>query len=335
MTTRYAESHKAENRNGPGDSRPTALQIVKDNDLEGKLTDKVVFVTGTSSGIGIETVRALKATGAKVYAAARNLPKAREALADLLEPGKVELILLDTSSFESVRNAAKDFLSKESKLNLLINNAGIMALPEVVITPDGHEAQFQTNHLGHFLLFQLLKPTLLASSSPNFHSRVVNVSSSAHRQSQIHFDDLTLSGPGVYHPFVGYGQSKTANIYMANEIERRYSGQGLHSWSLHPGGISTGLQVHVDFGDLMDVPEVRRYLKSPAQGASTTIVAALDKELEGTGGKYLDDTQVSPEMSPESQAMSIEPGHAPWAYDVDQAKRLWEVSSKIVGVPAE
>lgn len=335
MTTRYATVHERAVLKGPGDARPTALQIVEDNDLVGKLTDKVVLITGTSSGIGIETVRAVKATGAKVYATVRNLAKGRETLADLLEPGKVELLLLDTSSFESVRNGVKEFLSKESKLNILINNAGIMALPELTLTPDGFEAQFQTNHLGHFLLFQLLKPTLLASSTPDFQSRVVNVSSIGHRQSPIHFDDLNLSGPGVYDPWVGYGQSKTANIHMANEIERRYGGKGLHAWSLHPGGISTGLQVHVDFGDLMQLPEIQNYMKSPAQGASTTLLAAVDKELEGKGGKYLDDTQVSPPINPEEAKSLTATGYADWVYDVDQAKKLWEVSSKLVGVPEE
>jgi len=332
MTTRYAEAHLASNLGGPGDARPTALQIIKDNDLEGKLHDKVVLVTGTSSGIGVETVRALKATGAKIYATARNLSKARDALSDVVEPGgNVELLLLDTSSLASVRAAAAEFLAKETRLNVLINNAGIMAVPEVVITPDGFESQFQTNHLGHFLLFQLLKPTLLASSTPGFHSRVVNVSSIGHRQLPVQFDDLNFSAPGLYTPFGGYGQSKTANIHMANEIERRYGAQGLHAWSLHPGGISTALQVHVDFSALLALPEVQRYMKSTAQGAATTVLAAVDKELEGTGGKYLDDTQVSPPVDPKLAAELAAPGYATWAYDVDAATRLWEVSNKLVG----
>ncbi|KEF60408.1 uncharacterized protein A1O9_01969 [Exophiala aquamarina CBS 119918] len=331
MTTRYAEAHAVSNLAGPGDARPTALQIIKDNDLEGKLSDKVIFVTGTSSGLGIEIVRALKATGAKIYATARNLDKAREALSELIEPGKVELLPLDTSSLASVRSAAKEFLSKESQLNLLINNAGIMAVPELTITPDGFEAQFETNHLGHFLLFQLLKPTLLASSTPAFHSRVVNVSSQGHRQLPVQFDDLNLSGPGVYTPFGGYGQSKTANIYMANEIERRYGAQGLHAWSLHPGSIETGLGVHMDFSALKAMPEMLRIMKSPGQGAATTVLAAVDKELEGTGGKYLDDTQVCPPADPKLAADLGSPGHAAWAYDVDAATRLWEVSNKLVG----
>lgn len=332
MTTRYAEVHLPSNTGGPGDARPTALKIIQDNDLEGKLEDKVILVTGTSSGIGIETVRALKVTGAKIYATARKPDKAREALADLLEPGKVEFLTLDTSSLASVRAAAADFLSKETQLNILINNAGIMALPELVLTADGFESQFETNHLGHFLLFSLLKPTLLASSTPDFHSRVVNVSSIGHRQQRINFSDINLSGPDAYSAFGAYGQSKTANIYMANEIERRYAAQGLHAWSLHPGGISTGLQVHYDFSAFMVLPEVQRYMKSQAQGAATTVLAAVDKELEGKGGKYLDDTQVSPPVDPVKEKELGAPGYAPWAYDVEDATRLWELSCQLVGV---
>ncbi|KAK5052017.1 hypothetical protein LTR84_002821 [Exophiala bonariae] len=331
MTTRYAESHLTSNTAGPGDARPTALKIIQDNELEGKLEDKVILVTGTSSGIGIETVRALKATGAKIYATARNPDKAREALADVLEPGKVELLTLDTSSLASVRAAAAEFLSKETRLNILINNAGVMALPSLILTEDGFETQFATNHLGHFLLFQLLKPTLLASSTPTFHSRVVNVSSLGHRQQRITFDDINLSGPNAYTPFGGYGQSKTANIYMANEIERRYGSQGLHAWSLHPGGITTGLQAHYDFSAFTVLPEIQRYMKSPAQGAATTVLAAVDKELEGKGGKYLDDTQVSGPIDPAREKELAEPGYASWTYDVEDATRLWEVSCELVG----
>lgn len=332
MTTRYAKAHDPANRAGPGDARPTAQQIIKDNNLEGALSDKIVLITGTSSGIGIETVRALKTTGAKIYAAARNLEKARTALADLVEPGKVELLELDTADLASVRRAAESFLAKEKQLNILINNAGIMAVPERQLTKDGHESQFQTNHLGHFLLFQLLKSTLIASSTPSFNSRVVNVSSVGHRQSRIVFDDLTLGKENAYSPFTAYGQSKTANIYMANEIERRYGSSGLHAWSLHPGGIDTGLQIHVDFAELKALPDVQRSMKSVPQGASTTVLAAVDKELEGTGGKYLDDCAVS-EVLKEGEEIAFEASAAaPWTYDVDDAKKLWEVSCQIVGV---
>lgn len=332
MTTRYAEAHAPANLAGPGDARPTAQQIIKDNNLEGALGDKVVLITGTSSGIGIETVRALKTTGAKIYAAARNLDKARTALAEILEPGKVELLEIDTADFASVHRGAEAFLTKEKKLNLLINNAGIMAVPDRQLTKDGNESQFQTNHLGHFLLFQLLKPTLLASSTASFNSRVVNVSSIGHRQAPVNFDDLTLKD---YSPWAGYGQSKTANVYMANEIERRYGSAGLHAWSLHPGGIDTGLQVHVDLSALTARDDIRRGMKSVEQGAATSVLAAVDKELEGKGGKYLDDCAVSPVVK-EGQDMVLEaPGTASWCYDVDAAKKLWDVSCEIVGVKDE
>ncbi|EXJ82891.1 hypothetical protein A1O3_06707 [Capronia epimyces CBS 606.96] len=334
MTTRYAQAHLPTSLDGPGDARPTALQIIQDNGLAGALRDKVMLVTGTSSGLGVETVRALAATGAKIYATARNLDKGRAALADILEPGRLELLQLDTASMASVRACARDFLARESRLNVLVANAGIMALPERQLTADGHEAQFQTNHLGHFLLFQLLKPTLLASAaaSPDFPSRIVCVSSIGHRQSPIVWDDLTLSRPGAYAPFTAYGQSKTANIYMANEIERRYGHRGLHAWSLHPGGIETSLQVHVDFSQLMALPEVRRVMKSRDQGAATTVLAAVDKELHGKGGKFLDDCAVSPPADPEEASRLDAPGYAEWAYDEDAAKKLWTVSSAIVGV---
>lgn len=329
MTTRYAAAHASSALAGPGDARPTALQIIKDNQLEGALSDKVMLVTGTSSGIGVETVRALKATGAKIYGTARNLEKGRAALAGLLEPGRVELLQLDTADFASVRACAAAFLARETKLHVLVNNAGIMAVPTRQLTVDGHEAHFQTNHLGHFLLFQLLKPTLLASSTPAFNSRVVNVSSIGHRQSGIVFDDLSLANS--YAPFVGYGQSKTANIYMANEIERRYGARGLHAWSLHPGGIDTGLQIHVDFSALKALPEVQRHMKSAGQGAATTVLAAVDRELEGTGGKYLDDCAVSPMAAGDNVALQ-DPGAATWCYDAEKEKKLWEVSCQLVGV---
>ncbi|KAJ4355918.1 uncharacterized protein N0V89_003943 [Didymosphaeria variabile] len=174
----YAEAHK--NFKGPGDARPTALQILRDQDLVGKLNGKVALVTGVSSGIGVETARALKTVGIHVFGAVRNLEKAREALGDDLEPGKLDLIQLDNNSLSSVRAGAADFLSKSSILNILVNNAGVMMTPESR-TEDGFETQFGVNHLAHFLLFQLLKRTLLASATPQFPSRVVNVASSGHQ----------------------------------------------------------------------------------------------------------------------------------------------------------
>lgn len=331
MSNRYAAAHAKPQ--GPGDARPTALQIVQDNDLINKYTGKVVIVTGASSGIGIPTALAFKATGARVFAAVRDLEKGKTALGDALEPGKLELIHLDLNSLDSVRQTAAEFLSKSSTLNFLINNAGIMATPEGR-TADGHELQFGTNHLAHFLLFQLLKPTLLASASPEFPSKVVNLSSVGHRGGEVQFDNLKLEG--IYQPWSSYGQAKTSNIYMANEIERRYGNQNLHAFSLHPGGIWTGLQVHVQdaIEQWLKNPDVETGMKSAEQGAATTLFAALDKSLEGKGGLYLEDCEVSEPVDAGSQDL-LKPGYAPHAYDEVKEGKLWKVSCELVGVEDE
>src|SRR4051812_21377591 len=176
--SRYASAHDRANLNGPGDARPTALQIVRDEGLISKLQDKVFLVTGVSSGIGIETLRALHATGAHVYGTVRSLSKGQAVVDEILASnpngGKIDLIEIELASFASIRKGAADFLAKSGgKLNVLINNAGIMAVPEGR-TEDGFEMQFGTNHLGHFLLFQLVKDALLATATPESPSRVVS-----------------------------------------------------------------------------------------------------------------------------------------------------------------
>ena len=326
MPSRYKEAHISPN--GPNDARPSALQIIKDEGLEGQLSNKVVLITGCSSGIGIETARAMSATGAKVYCCVRNTAKGEKALEGILEPGRVELLTLDLNSLESVRACAKDFLSKSKQLNILINNAGIMATPSLEKTADGFEGQFGTNHLAHFLLFQLLKPALLASTTPEFNSRVVILSSMGHRQAGIQFGNYDFE-KGDYNAWNAYGQSKTANIYMANEIDRRYEGKGLHALSLHPGGIATGLQIHMPKERLEAYSKdekMRAYMKSPAQGAATTVYAAASKEWEGRGGKYLEDCD---EAGLNKGGME---GHAAWTYDEEAEKMLWADSCKMVGV---
>ncbi|KAI4235275.1 MAG: hypothetical protein LQ349_003273 [Xanthoria aureola] len=330
MNSRYAAAHK--NPGGPDDSRPTALDIVKDEALEGKLSDKVVLITGCSSGIGIETARAIATTGAKVFCTARDLKKGESALADILKPGQVVLVHMDLNSLESVRSAAKSVLSQTATLNLLINNAGIMATPTIVKTADGFESQFGTNHLAHFLLFELLKPTLLTSSTPKFNSRVINLSSSGHRAGPVQIGNYNFEN-GRYSPWPAYGSSKTANIYMANEIERRYGSKGLHGLSVMPGGIRTGLQGHVPDAvkASWDVDlEVKNFMKSPAQGAATSVYAALSKEWEGRGGRYLEDCAESPPFAPSGGSTAV--GYAPHAYEVEPAKKLWADSCKMVGV---
>ena len=330
--TLYAEQQ------GPGDARPTALEIVQDEDLVGKLTDKAVFITGANQGLGLETARALHATGATIYLGVRDVKKGQEAIDSILSSSKdknkdsLRLIQMSLDSLESVRSAAKAFLTQSDKLNILILNAGVMATPEGR-TVDGFETQFGTNHLGHFLLFQLLKPTLLASVTPSFNSRVVVVASAGHRHTGIRFHDLTFDEPGSYEPYTAYGQSKTANIYLANEIERRYGPKGLHALSLHPGGIITNLAQYVDRELLKDMSKGKNFMMNAEQGAATTVYAALSKEWEGRGGRYLANCIEQGPLDPNSSQFDGDSvGYAPWAYDVEKAAKLWDVSCELVHI---
>lgn len=245
----------------------------------------------------------------------------------------MHLLELDLASLDSVRACARQFLAKTKTLNILIANAGVMACPEGR-TIDGYETQFATNHLGHFLLFNLLKPLLLASSSPDFNSRVVFLSSFTHRLSGVNFDNINLADG--YHPFIAYAQSKTANIWTANEIERRYGAEGLHAWSVQPGGITTGLVQHLDTETLSAMgkdPVLALVAKSPEQGAATTVWAAAAKTLEGRGGKYLEDCQVIGQWKMEDGQWAT--GYAEHAYDFEKEARLWKVSLEMVSLKEE
>ncbi|KAF7544108.1 hypothetical protein G7Z17_g10208 [Cylindrodendrum hubeiense] len=300
--SRYAAAHiKPE---GPGDARPTALQIVKDEGAEGQLQDHVIVITGTSSGIGIETVRALAATGATLYLTARDLAKAKSALDGIFEPSHMELFQMDQGSLSSVRAAAAAILVKTSKIHALVNNAGIMAL---------------------------IKPALLAAASPALSSRVVNVSSAAHNLHGINDADNYAFQRGDYDPNAAYGQSKTANIYMANEIERRYGAHHLHATSLHPGLISTGLARFLPPDAWKGMDHLLPLMKSVEQGAATTVWAAVGKLWEHEGGKYLVDCTVAEPGSGGEDKM-VTPTYATYAYDAEEEGRLWRDSLKLVGL---
>ncbi|RDW57637.1 putative short-chain dehydrogenase [Coleophoma cylindrospora] len=331
----YAKQH--EQPQGPGDARPTALQIIEDDGLVGKLSDKVMIVTGCTSGLGIETARGLHATGAKLFITVRNQEKGEAVIQDILQtsPGKgsLELLLMDLSNLASVRSAATDFLSRSDKLNVLVNNAGV-GLTDTM-TADGFEMAMGTNHFGHFLFFQLLKPMLLQSSTPAFQSRVVNVSSSGHRLSPIRFHDMDFTKEG-HSKWAAYGQSKTANIYMANSIERHYAAQGLHGFSLHPGTIfETGGLRHAteeDYAALGGAEALQNVEKSVAQGAATSVWAAVATQLEGRGGVYLSDVG---EARPAAEGEVVGgPGYGPHAYDEEAEEKLWALSYTAVGLPA-
>lgn len=331
MPNRYTEAHK--NNNGPGDARPTAQQIIDDESLVGKMEDKVALVTGGSSGIGIPTIKALASTGMRVFATVRNMEKGQKELKEVLAPGKVELIHMDNTSMDSVRAGANKFLDKSGgKLNILICNAGVMAIPTAEHTKDGFEMQFGTNHVAHFLLFDLVKDAMMKSSTPEFNSRVVTVSSTGHRRSGIRPNsDYSFTEEGSYDPWTGYGQSKTSNIYMANSIDRLYGTKGIHALSIHPGGIYTGLQTHVGekMREMWAKPEVQKYFKNVEQGAATQVFAAVSKEWEGKGGRYLEDCDESPPFTGGDGVGHA--GYAPHAYDKGEEDRLWRDSEGFIG----
>lgn len=174
------------------------------------MTGKIAVITGSYAGIGLTTTRALLATGMKLYLTARDVAKA-QAISELDDSEQIEIVETDQNSFTSIRAAAREIL-RTNKGDILINNAGIMAIPTLELTADGHEKQFQTNHLSHFLLFILLKPTHLNASSPSFASPVVNVSAAAHLIQGINKTDNYNWQSGGYKPWDAYAQSKIANI---------------------------------------------------------------------------------------------------------------------------
>ncbi|KAF4169636.1 hypothetical protein CNMCM6936_006795 [Aspergillus lentulus] len=331
----YAAAHL--DPKGAGDARPTALQIIQDEGLEGKLAGKIIVVTGATSGIGVETARALKATGATLFLTARNLAKAHKNLAGILEPGRVSLVEMDLDSFKSIRTGAEQILSAtKGQVNILINSAGVMGLQNYTLTVDGIEAHFSGNYLGFFLLFQLLKQALLASVTPDFHSRVVVVASSAHRAAALPSSDNYNFEKGGYKHEIAYNNSKLAAVYLANKIERDYGAQGLHATSLHPGAINTDISRNMPpefLEGLMTNPYILKILKSAEQGAATTIWAAVGKEWENRGGKYLEDIREAERGEDDGQVFGV--GWVKQTYNPEEEDRLWRDSLKIVGLEGD
>jgi NAD(P)-dependent dehydrogenase (short-subunit alcohol dehydrogenase family) len=308
-------------------ARSTAREVVAGHDLGGR----DAIVTGGASGIGVETVRALAAAGARVVIATRDRAKGEEVAARLSREtgnGAIEFRPLDLASLASVRAFAVQFLALRRALHLLINNAGIMATP-LSYTPDGFESQFGTNHLGHFALTVGLLPALKAAAG----ARIISLTSLGHRRSDVDFDDLNFHRR-AYDPWLAYGQSKTANVLFAGGLTQRLAGDGIVANAVHPGGIMTGLQKHVPreeqirlgWIDESGIPHPR--LKNAEQGAATSIWAAVAAELEGVCGRYLEDCGIAKAWS-EDKPLS---GVKPYALDPDRARRLWSVSEELVAL---
>ncbi|KAF6817858.1 short-chain dehydrogenase [Colletotrichum plurivorum] len=335
--SKYTSAHQ--DPQGPGDARPTALQIIADEGLatSNKFSGKTAFITGANQGIGLETARALHEAGMTVYLGVRDLAKGREAIADIKSSSSssapLQLIEISLDSLASVRKAAGEILTqtKDTGLNILILNAGVMFCPESK-TPDEFETHIATNYLGHFLLFHLLRPALLAAASPTFNSRIISLTSALHRLGPLDFDDLHFD-KNPYHPLRAYARSKTAKIYLANEVERRYGPRGVHGLSVHPGSVLTMISRYTEAGPLK-MPEgdwdELRYIKSPAQGAATSVLAAVGVEWEGKGAVYLADcAEQGPAVDPSSPTES---GYASWAFDEEKAGMLWREACKLVQI---
>jgi NAD(P)-dependent dehydrogenase (short-subunit alcohol dehydrogenase family) len=294
------------------------------------LTGKRILVTGVSAGLGVETARTLKAHGATVVGAARDLAKAEKATAVVRaeKNGGFELIELDLASLKSVRAAADALVQKGEKFDLVIANAGVMAAPKGT-TADGFETQFGTNHLGHFVfvnrIVSLFKPG----------SRLVNLASSGHRFSDVSLDDPNFTHTD-YDPWVAYGRSKTANILFAVEFDRRHKNAGIRGVAVHPGGINTELGRHLPPGEIEKLIEnINKArpagdpfeFKTIPQGAATTVWAGVKAPADLVGGKYCEDCHVAaPENGP-----GIMAGVRAYALDPDHAKALWAKSEELVG----
>ncbi|MDH6605518.1 NAD(P)-dependent dehydrogenase (short-subunit alcohol dehydrogenase family) [Streptomyces sp. SAI-208] len=301
----------------------TADDVLAGVDLSGKLA----IVTGGYSGLGLETTRALSKAGARVVVPARRPDTAWKALAGL---AGVELDELDLGDLGSVRDFAERFLDSGRTVDFVIDSAGIMACPETRVGP-GWEAQFATNHLGHFALVNRLWPAVEPGGA-----RVVSVSSRAHHFSGMRWDDVHWRTG--YDKWQAYGQAKTANVLFAVHLDRLGAERGVRAFSLHPGGILTPLQRHLPKAEMVErgwIDEQGNALnpsgfKSPEQGAATQVWAATSPQLAGMGGVYLEDCDIA-EPAVEGDATS---GVKAWAIDPDQAERLWTLSAELTGVNA-
>ncbi|CAN5400233.1 SDR family NAD(P)-dependent oxidoreductase [soil metagenome] len=306
-----------------------ATSTARDVLAEVDLTGRTALVTGGYAGIGLEIVRALVGAGAGVLAPARRPAEAAEALAGL---AGVEVGQLDLSDPDQVAAYAHGVLTSGRRLDLVIDNAGIMALPETR-TGQGWELQLATNHLGHFALVNRLWPAIVDGG------RVVSVSSSGHYYSSMRWEDPWFESG--YDKWLAYGQSKTANILFALALDRRGRERGVRANSVHPGAILTNLGKHLtadDVAALME-PDADGHVailefKTPEQGAATAVWAATSQRLDGHGGAYLVDCDVAPWADDDEAGGSDARGVKHYALDPGEAERLWTWSAALTGVDA-
>lgn len=279
------------------------------------MENKICLVTGANAGIGLETARGLAQEGATVVMVCRNRERGEKAQSDIQESTgnqDVHLYIADLAAQKQIRDLASRFLSEYDRLDVLINNAGVF-LPDLQLTEEDYEATFAINHLAYFLLTHLLLDTI--KSTPG--ARIVNVSSNAHQSARINFD--ALEKVSSYNGFVAYGQSKLANVLFTYELARRLEGTGITCNALHPGVVATnianqGLSFFTVFFRLFSP-----FFKSPESGAATSLYLASSPDVAGTTGKYFADKS--------------EKKSSPRSHDESTAKRLWDLSCTLTGIP--
>ena len=300
-------------------AQTTASEVLVGEDLTGRLA----VVTGGYSGLGLETTRTLVAAGAEVIVPARRPEVAAQALAG---SDRVTTMPLDLGDLDSVRAFVHHIVEQGRPIHILINNAGIMACPESRVGP-GWEAQFATNHLGHFVLAAGLWPMLVKAGG----ARVIAVSSGAHKITGIRWDDPQFTTG--YERWQAYGQSKTANILFAVHLDAIGREHGVRAFSLHPGAILTPLQRHLSKEDMIgsDWIDEDGNLADPSfktieQGAATAVWAATSRQLDGLGGVYCLDCDVAP-VDRDGKSSGVRD----YAIDPDSAARLWRLSSELTG----
>ncbi|MDA3930877.1 MAG: oxidoreductase [Prolixibacteraceae bacterium] len=291
------------------------------------LLGKTILVTGGNSGLGFESVKAFAEKGANVILACRNLEKGENAKTKILDidvKGSIEVLELDLMDLASVKSFANNIKSKYKQLDILLNNAGIMATPYFT-TKDGFEAQLGTNHLGHFALTGLLLD--LIKSTPN--SRVVNVSSMAHKSGLMDFNDLMFENERVFKTFKAYGQSKLANLLFTYELQRYFEKNKINSIAVaaHPGGSNTSLASHLEKKWYFKIlsPLLRGIMQSAAKGALPQIRASVDASVKGA--EYY-----GPDGFNEVFGYPVLVESTPASHSLEDAKKLWELSEKLTGV---
>jgi NAD(P)-dependent dehydrogenase (short-subunit alcohol dehydrogenase family) len=307
----------------PFGMRSTAAEVIQGIDLTGK----TILVTGGYSGLGLETVRALAGAGAKVFVAARRPDAAAADLAGVT--GDIHILQMDLSDPTSIDAFAADLSGRTDRLDILINNAAIMACP-LARDARGYESQFATNHLGHFQMTARIWPLLKAAGG----ARVVVLSSIGHARSDVHLDDIHFTAR-EYEKWSAYGQAKTANAQFAIHLDRIGQAHGVRAFAVHPGGIKTPLQRHLTMEEQIAMGwydkdgNVNPLFKSTEEGAATSVWCAVSPLLEGEGGVYCEDCDIAARWE---EGMPPYSGVRPYAIDPEKALALWTASEEMTGI---